>query len=501
MTYYKCGSIYPTQNSNVVVDTASGSVANFNTQLSLPLIETRFGVNTVQDLHGQSGAYPPGGSAQIWDEELEAGSIDNDTGGNTSYYPNRARSKNYIPTTPQTAYYFVSKNSVPVQVLGYDENKNYVGIVKSMATSQNFTTLANCYFIRFKTTADYTMPYKNDFSINYPSTDTDYHPYSNICPISGWSEVKIEKTGKNLANIAVSSSLHWGTDTSDLVQLLNTLPVGYYTVSNKYRVDEVPSSGKVLHGAFLIRALVNGAQINITPYLLVTDNNPAVGKVYQESVSFEITEAIKGNINHAYRYCDQDNPHSGSSRGAYTCYDIQLEVGSVATDYEPFNGNTEVIELGGTYYGGHFTQDKDGHRQFVVTHAKKKASDFSWYRGNMNTANTGRLFYVYFNNYPDYNSFKEMLCDSLLKNNTTNWNALSLYEFTAGSSNYFVICVEDYASSAAMLADYGDMEFTVILKNPFTIDLPDGEPIKSFPGINNIFCDTGDTAVKFRKIG
>lgn len=49
MAYYKCGRIHPTQNSNVVVDTASGSVANFNTQLSLPLIETRFGVSATQE--------------------------------------------------------------------------------------------------------------------------------------------------------------------------------------------------------------------------------------------------------------------------------------------------------------------------------------------------------------------------------------------------------------------------------------------------------------------
>ena len=169
----------------------------------------------------------------------------------------------------------------------------------------------------------------------------------------------------------------------------------------------------------------------------------------------------------------------------------------IPTTYEPFNGTKEVINLGGTYYGGHLTQDKDGHRQFVVTHAKKKASDFNWYRGNMNTANTGRQFYLYFNNYPDYNSFKEMLCDSLLKNNTTNWNALNLYEFTAGSTNYLVICVEDYASAAAMLADYGDMEFTVILKNPFTIDLSDGDPIVAFQGVNNIYAVSGDASVEY----
>lgn len=47
----------------------------------------------------------------------------------------------------------------------------------------------------------------------------------------------------------------------------------------------------------------------------------------------------------------------------------------------------------------------------------------------------------------------------------------------------------------------GYLEYTYPLETPFTIDLPDGTPFKSLPGVNNIFADTGDTAVKFRKIG
>lgn len=54
MACYKCGSIHPTQNSNVVVDTASGSVANFETDLALPLKSLEVDVNAVQDLHGYS---------------------------------------------------------------------------------------------------------------------------------------------------------------------------------------------------------------------------------------------------------------------------------------------------------------------------------------------------------------------------------------------------------------------------------------------------------------
>lgn len=48
-------------------------------------------------------------------------------------------------------------------------------------------------------------------------------------------------------------------------------------------------------------------------------------------------------------------------------YDIQIEVGSYASDYEAYNGNTKVINLGGTYYnGGTLTQDKYGNTKLTA---------------------------------------------------------------------------------------------------------------------------------------
>ena len=67
MTYYKCGSIHPTQNSNVVVNTASGAIANFNTPLALTLLKTKFDVNVKQDLHGYDYPWPAGGGKNLFD--------------------------------------------------------------------------------------------------------------------------------------------------------------------------------------------------------------------------------------------------------------------------------------------------------------------------------------------------------------------------------------------------------------------------------------------------
>ena len=49
MAYYKSGGINVTSNSNVSINTASGSIASFNTNLSMPVLETKATINPVQN--------------------------------------------------------------------------------------------------------------------------------------------------------------------------------------------------------------------------------------------------------------------------------------------------------------------------------------------------------------------------------------------------------------------------------------------------------------------
>lgn len=161
------------------------------------------------------------------------------------------------------------------------------------------------------------------------------------------------------------------------------------------------------------------------------------------------------------------------------------------------NGDTITLPLPRTIYGGLVEWDKSKLTETVV---KKKFSDFSWYRGNMNTDNTGRLFYIYFNNYLDYGGYTNQLCNSFLRNNVASWGSLSLYEFTAYSASYFVVCVEDYASVNAMLAVYGNVELTVKLKTDNVISLENLPDLPSTViGANNISADSGDTEVVYKK--
>lgn len=167
--------------------------------------------------------------------------------------------------------------------------------------------------------------------------------------------------------------------------------------------------------------------------------------------------------------------------------DIVLSVGNVALPFEPYNGSTTLINLGGTYYGGYVSQDKNGKRGLVVTCAKEHIS----LQGKAyDTANGFDAWLIYLEN-RSYNagSSTNKLC-SVCNN----------YKYEGSIAN-----VEHYyISSGAMviyLAEntFRDGEFDVIypLETPFTVALPDGEPITAFNGVNNVYNDSGDTSVTF----
>ena len=129
--------------------------------------------------------------------------------------------------------------------------------------------------------------------------------------------------------------------------------------------------------------------------------------------------------------------------GSTASNNISINYPSSDTAYHAYNPNTntEVINLGGTYYGGHFTQDKDGHRQFEVTH-----------------------------------------------NYIASYNGEAINE-------PWISSMDAYSQGATPTTG---AQVVYPLGTPYTIDLPDGEPIITLNGTNNIYADTGDCAVEYK---
>jgi len=105
-----------------------------------------------------------------WDEEWEVGSINNDTGQNTTA-TTVSRSKNYIPVFPSTEYYCNGR----VALYFYDADKNYVGR-RTYADATTFTTGSNVHYLRFIYNAA-TMPAEVCINLSDPLRNGEYEPH------------------------------------------------------------------------------------------------------------------------------------------------------------------------------------------------------------------------------------------------------------------------------------------------------------------------------------
>jgi hypothetical protein len=147
-----------------------------NAQFELGTTVTSFApYSNICPISGWDEANVSVSGVNVWDEEYVAGYID--ANGVFHSQDNSLSSKNYSPVKPNTQLYLVTKTYSTLAIFFYDKNKQFISyIIKSNNTT--FTTPDNTYFIKFGNAYNTGATYNNDISINYPSTDTEYHAYN-----------------------------------------------------------------------------------------------------------------------------------------------------------------------------------------------------------------------------------------------------------------------------------------------------------------------------------
>ena len=125
---------------------------------------------------GWTGCEVDVAGVNVWDEEWVLGYWDYQNNG--AFVPNSGffACKNKIPVLPNTAYYWKTP-SVTREMLFYDGDGNYISRLPIGGTVSSIviTTTSNCRYVTFYYGGVYGTTYNNDISINYPSTDHDYH--------------------------------------------------------------------------------------------------------------------------------------------------------------------------------------------------------------------------------------------------------------------------------------------------------------------------------------
>lgn len=295
-------------------------------------------------------------------------------------------------------------------------------------------------------------------------------------PISGRSEINVVRCGKNLFNdtkwftdngYTLQSDGSWYKATNDLNVTIWENKSGYSgqtTVHWLYKYDSAVASPGLRYRVLYTDGTGETVWTSQVDTFTVKDFTSASGKIVDKIVS-----------------------NYGTQTNGSTIKDFCISILGNTT-YEPYAGTTEVINLGGTYYGGHLTQDKDGHRQFVVTHAilEKAVAD-------MNNSDA----------YPGWRNSgaKNIVGAEVSSFFTGKLNVGNGYSInTRGSNDILYLPTGTYGMTQSQwIANYPDLIVQILLPyaEPIIIDLPDGEPINTLIGTNNIYADSGDASVEY----
>ena len=111
----------------------------------------------------------------LWNEEWEKNAAYNNQGQKV-VWANAIRNLSPIYVSPNTSYYLKFGTTNTVYVYWYDENMDFISI-ETCGSPKVITSPSNARYMNFNTNANYGTTYNNDISINYPSTDTAYHPF------------------------------------------------------------------------------------------------------------------------------------------------------------------------------------------------------------------------------------------------------------------------------------------------------------------------------------
>lgn len=174
---------------------------------------------------------------------------------------------------------------------------------------------------------------------------------------------------------------------------------------------------------------------------------------------------------------------------------LQLELGSTATTYEPYNGTTVLINLGGTYYGG--SVDAVTGKK-TLTHGCKTFSGGS--DENWSDYAVGNGYYI---NIPEMKSGNNL---PSMSNSFPQYSGVNDLGLRYGFNNSYAYCyqsntitgVSDLTSWKAWLAN-NPLVMVYELATPIVVYASNTAEIPTIVGDNQVFADSGDVAVEYKK--
>lgn len=419
----------------------SGNIISINNALPSPVVDLTVGIEPVQDLHGYDNPWPAGGGKNLLPLTVDGIKSVNTSGTwNNNTYTYRDITWDILTDN--------SNNVIGIKANGTATAHSNFNLFTTSSLSElqscfgtNLIKLSGCpangssytYYLRLKSTSFSKTDVGSGINIDLSTAATDeayrifcnvdngntvtnlifyptiylasetndaFEPYSNICPISGWTGMNVQRTGKNLLGISdfsiTGSGISYSYNSTTNVLAFSGTP----TSASGYNVGiiNIPINGTYnLSGKYTI----TGAGIQIILRKKSTNANV---------LSINPTVPSKSAILESGEYYIRVAGVTNNVQTSGTVSDIQLELGSTATPYEPYTGTTYPISWqteAGTVYGGSLDVTTGvltvDWRSVALTGAEAEG----WRIGNTGTAN---WYYITANG----------ILTSLAKNNSDN---------------------------------------------------------------------------------
>lgn len=481
-------------------DTASGAVASFPDGTDLfPAKSVVVGIDPVQDLHGYDSPWPAGGGKNLIDYLSCVGvgarnGTDSVYGNNTSIsgseltitqaYGGNGGILKGVGTFPLVTGEYVTisgkatltgTSTLVVGISNYDGGgTNNINTVVAVVNGKFSVTLdaksdyAKTGIFLQPTTVNSTAVV-SDIMVALGQTELSYAPYSNICPITGWTGANVRRTGKNLLPIQTltrQGSTYYVGDSDTWF----FFKAGTYTASNVGTASYMYWRKKG------------------------TSNNNIIHNGSKRFGSFTLTEDCEIRF---WFYTTDENP-------SFT--DIQIELGSTSTDYEPYSGNLYPISWqseAGTVYGGTL----DVTTGVLTVDRGYLSNTFLSTDALYDNAGNGRFVLTAQNATLPSNTNTNFVNDKLIASalKTSSQANLESALDTAGIAQWWgnrigFACGDTSISTASAFRTWigkNGSDVVYPLATPITYHLTPTE-VRTLLGQNNVWADTGDTEVTYK---
>ena len=350
-----------------------GNPVAFRTNLAKPLSSLLIPFTPIQSLNGQSAPYPPGGGKNLLNVTASTSTVNDVT------YTIESDGTIKLSGTASARSVFKIAENFTLKAGTYKLNGSPQTIPVNCYLNFNgggvsASETANLFDVSFTLTEDVTTDYvrfdiaagtNTDGLVFKPMirlatvTDATFAPYSNICPISGWTGVTAHRAGKNLIPYPYKVTSGTYSDVTYSINSDGTVNL-HGTTSQTLYIDLYGNNTTTLSRLATLKNIGLNAGDTITlssnfSGRLLFQFNKADGTLTSPSAVYSdngatVTATIPSDAVYGYICLRVANGVTINQDNAW----FMIQKGSTASPYTPYAGQAYPVTFpdGQTIYGG-----------------------------------------------------------------------------------------------------------------------------------------------------